>query len=132
MKAKIKNCLNQNSGVFVCYPCIPSYEYAIKHDRNNCYENITSNEIDEKIVRIQQVMRRHHYMKDFDMPTCSMKEMLKHDQEYADLMEWFVRKFRYFLDKKGYKPARGDGVGVCFGSDQRCFMMYTVGGLKCE
>lgn len=110
MRAKIKNCLNQNRGVFVCW--------------------VNFGDDTKKIKRIIYVMRRHHYMKDFNMPTCSMRAMIKHDKEYAQLMGYFVNKYFSLLKKAGYQQERGDGVGFCCSSDNRPFLMYSVGGLK--
>jgi hypothetical protein len=112
MKAKIKNCLNQNSGVFV--KLLTPYE--VKPDK-------------AKIDRIIYVMRRHHYYKDFDMPTCSLRAMIKHDKEYASLMEYFVRKYWKDLVQAGYNTHRGDGVGFCYTSYNQPFLMFSVGGL---
>lgn len=107
MRAKVKNCLEKTGGIFVCF--LDKYE--------------------KYIQEIREAMWRHHFYKDFDVATCSLRKMLKHDKEYAYLMQHFVEKYYSKLSKAEYKPERGDGVGVCFGSDGKPFLMYSVGSL---
>lgn len=104
---KKQHCLEKQQGIFVCF---------------------VQPEI--KINFIKRTMFQHHYYKDYNMPTCTREEMIKHDLIYGDLMEYFVNKYSEQLKQKGYKSERGDGVGFCFGSDNIPFLMFTVGGLK--
>jgi hypothetical protein len=55
--------------------------------------------------------------------------MIKHDEEYAELMSYFVRMFNKELKQAGYIPERGDGVGFCADSMGRPFLMYGIGKL---
>lgn len=79
--------------------------------------------------KIERVMWRHHWLKDFAMPRGSLKTMLAHDQEYAELMAEFATFFCKDLERAGYIPERGDGVGVCLDSSRHGFLMYTPGNL---
>jgi hypothetical protein len=129
MRARAENCLNNYSGVFACWVNFKTIEKRIMDSYGIYVVQEECKTFHKNIERIIYVMRRHHYFKDFNYPTCRMKTMIAHDEEYAKLMEYFVEKFKSELLKAGYTPERGDGCGFCYSSDNKPFLMFGVGKL---
>jgi hypothetical protein len=96
-----------------------------KEERKHVF--VCTMNIDDTTRRLDYVMRRHHVYLDYQNLSVSPKEAMKHNMEYADLMQKITWEYRYDLIKKGYDESRGDSTGVIISSSRQPYLVYSVG-----